>query len=160
MTEKLELKEKMQAVDLGLRELWDNLDDENQKLLKSEFFILNRYISNVKTPSRSIQEHYVYSVNECFNKNWFELQSHPKLLWMLLCMCGYDNTRTFFHQWIGFKKKENVSSRKVAFLSEIYPVAKMNEIELLAKIMTDQEIFDLAKQYGFDDKEIKKKLKK
>jgi hypothetical protein len=161
MSEKLELKEKIQAVDFGLSELWDELDDENKKILKGEFFILNRYISNVKGQPTNIQEHFVYSVNECFNKNWFDLQQHPKLLWMLLCMCSYDKEQKFFHQWIGFKKKDgNTDNKKIKFLSEIYPTMKIKEIEMLAALTTDKEIIELAKKYGFDDKDIKQKLKK
>jgi hypothetical protein len=160
MSDKVELKEKIQAVDLGIRELWDELDETNQKALKGELFILNRYISNVKGQPRDIQEHFVYSVNECFNKHWFDLQQHPKLLWMLLCMCSYDRERVFFHQWIGFKKKENTDNKKVVFLAELYPSMKMKEVEMLASLTTDKEITALAKDCGLDDKEIKKKLKK
>ena len=42
MSEKVELKEKILAVDQNVRELWDAMDAEQQKSLKSEFFILNR----------------------------------------------------------------------------------------------------------------------
>ena len=91
MSEKVQLKEKIQAVDMNIRELWDSIDEENQKSLKSELYILNRYISNVEGQSRDIQAHFVISVNEYFNKYWFLLQKHPKLLWMLLCMCSYDS---------------------------------------------------------------------
>jgi len=49
MSEKVELKEKLQAVDQNIRELWDAMEPDQQKALKSEFFILNRYISNVQS---------------------------------------------------------------------------------------------------------------
>lgn len=49
------LKEKIQAVDMNIRELWDSLDNTDQIALRQEFFILNRYISNVKGQSREIQ---------------------------------------------------------------------------------------------------------
>lgn len=160
LSEKVELKQKINAVDLGLNDLWDMLDESNQKALKGELFILNRYISNVKGQSRHIKEHYVESVNICYNRYWFDLQKHPKLLWMLLCMCAYDKEQTFFHEWIGFKKKGNVDNKKVAFLAELYPSMKMKEVEMLASLTTDKELTTLAKEYGFDDKEIKKKLKK
>ena len=38
MSEKVELKEKISAVDENVRELWDAMDAEQQKSLKSEFF--------------------------------------------------------------------------------------------------------------------------
>ena len=85
MSEKIELKEKLAAVDLNSKDLWDLMDEEQRKSLKQEFFILNRYVSNAASQPREIQEHFVLAVNEYFNKHWFTLQNHPKLLWQLLC---------------------------------------------------------------------------
>lgn len=159
MSEKIELKEKIAAVDENVRELWDAMDAEQQKSLKSEFFILNRYISNAKTSKTEIQQHFVLTVNEYFNKHWNLLQKHPKLMWQLLCMCSYDGQTHFYHEWIGNKKKTGSDSKKVKFLSDIYPDKKIDEIELLAKMTTDKEIKDLAKRYGMEDSAITKKFK-
>ena len=81
MSEKIELKDKLAAVDLGAKSLWDELDDTQKKALKSELFILNRYVSNAANQKREVQEHFVLAVNEYFNKHWNILQKHPKLLW-------------------------------------------------------------------------------
>jgi len=159
MSEKIELKEKLSAVDQNIRELWDAMDAEQQKSLKSEFFILNRYISNVSGQSREIQEHFVLTVNEYFNKHWNLLQKHPKLMWMLLCMCSYNGQKTFFHQWIGHKKKTGSDSKKVKLLAEFYPNKKMDEVEMLSAIITDKELKDLARKHGMDEPTIAKKLK-
>jgi hypothetical protein len=159
MSEKIELKEKISAVDENVRELWDAMDAEQQKSLKSEFFILNRYISNAKTSDRDIQRHFVLTVNEYFNKNWNILQKHPKLMWLLLCLCSYDSKTHFYHEWIGHKKKTGSDSKKVKFLTEIYPNRKIDEIELLAKMVTDKELKELAKRYGMEDSVITKKFK-
>ena len=159
MSEKVELKEKIQAVDENVRELWDAMDADQQKSLKQEFFILNRYISSAKGEKREVQEHYVLAVNEYFNKNWNDLQKHPKLLWLLLCMCSYNGQKKVFHEWVGFKKKTGSNSKKVKFLAEIYPSKKMDEIELLSSLVTDKEIKELAKKHGMDDATIAKKLK-
>ncbi len=159
MSEKVELKEKLQAVDQNIRELWDAMDADNQKALKNEFFILNRYISNVQGGSRELQEHFVLTVNEYFNKHWNLLQKHPKLMWYLLCMCNYGDGKTYFHQWIGHKKKTGSDSKKVKFLTEIYPNKKVDEIELIAQMSTDKDIKELARKYGMDEATIAKKLK-
>jgi hypothetical protein len=155
MTFKVELKEKLVAVDLGARSLWDELDETNQKALKSELFILNRYISNVKGQPRDIQEHFVLTVNEYFNKHWNTLQKHPKLLWQLLCMCSYNNQKIFFHEWIGLKKKNSSNKKGLNFLLQVYPNRKQDELELLAELMTLKEFKELAKDLGYSDKEIK-----
>ena len=157
MSEKIELKEKLSAVDQNIRELWDAMDPDQQKALKNEFYILNRYISNVKGQSREIQEHFVLTVNEYFNKNWNLLQKHPKLMWQLLCMCNYQG-KTFFHEWIGFKKKAG-SSKKSKLLEELYPTRKLQDLELLADLITDKELKDLARDYGMDEATIAKKMK-
>ena len=159
MSEKVELKEKLAAVDQNVRELWDAMDADQQKALKSEFFILNRYVSNVQGQKREIQEHFVLTVNEFFNKNWNTLQKHPKLLWQLLCMCSYNGNTVFFHQWLGNKKKSGNGGEKVKFLEEIYPTRKIDELELLAELSTDKDLKELGRKYGMDEATLAKKLK-
>ena len=159
MSEKIELKEKIQAVDQNIREMWDAMDPEQQKSLKSEFFILNRYISSAKTSNSEIQQHFVLTVNEYFNKHWNVLQKHPKLLWLLLCMCNYDGKTNFYHEWIGFKRKASSNSKKVKFLLEVYPTKKVDECELLADLMNDKEFKEFAKMYGMEDTDINKIIK-
>lgn len=158
MGEKIPLKEVLAAVDSGYKGLWDELDDEQRKALKSEFFILNRYISNVKGQSRELQEHFILTTNEYFNKHWNDLQKHPKLMWMLLSMASYETKKLFYHEWIGFKKKTTSNGIR-NFLIAVYPDRKEDEIDLLAKIMSKAEIKELAQMYGYEDKEIAKILK-
>ena len=159
MSEKIELKEKLSAVDQNMHELWDAMDAEQQKALKNEFFILNRYVSSVANTTREIQEHYILTVNEYFNKNWNELQKHPKLLWLLLCMCGFDGKKVFWHEWIGYKRKAGSNSKKVKFLAELMPNRKMDEVELISKLSTDKEVKEFARKHGMDEATIAQKLK-
>ena len=159
MSDKIELKEKLSAVDQNVREFWDAMDVDQQKSLKSEYFILNRYVSSVQGQKQEIQEHFVLTVNEYFNKNWNLLQKHPKLMWLLLCMCSYNSDKVFWHEWIGYKKKAGGNSKRTKFLEELYPNKKRDEIELLSKISTDKEVKDLARKYGMDEATIAKKLK-
>jgi len=153
MEKKLELKEAMAAVDLNAKSMWDDLDEDQQKKLKGELWILNRYISNVKTSNREQMEHFVLAVNEYFNKNWFILQKHPKLLWQLLCMCNYNGEKIFYHEWIGLGKKS--SNKRIKLLESVYPNRKYDEIETLLKVSTDDEIKDLARDCGWTEKELK-----
>jgi hypothetical protein len=159
VSEKVELKEKLAAIDQNVRELWDAMDAEQQKALKNEFFILNRYVSNVQGQNREIQEHFVLTVNEYFNKHWNSLQKHPKLMWQLLCMCSWNGEKVFFHQWLGNKKRTGSNSKKMKLLEEFYPQKKTDELELLASISTDKEIKDLARDHGMDEATIAKKFK-
>ena len=154
MTEKIALKEKILAVDLGAKNLWDDIDNDQRKALKSELWILNRYISNAKTSNREHAEHFVLTVNEYFNKHWFTLQKHPKLMWQLLCLCNWDGNKTFYHEWIGLGKKKK-NSKRIKLLEDIHPNMKQDEIELLAEISTNDELKELARELGWTDKEIK-----
>lgn len=156
--ESLTLKEKLAAVDLGYAALWEELSEEERKDLKGEFFILNRYVSNVEGESRKTQEHYVQTVNSYFNKYWNDLQKHPKLLWQLLCMCRDKKNKVYFHKWIGYKKADTASNKIAKFLTELYPNLKDDEIKILAKLTTKQEAKQLAKEYGMSDAEIAKKF--
>ena len=154
MTEKIALKEKILAVDLGAKNLWDDIDEDQRKALKSELWILNRYISNAKTSNRDHAEHFVLTVNEYFNKHWFTLQKHPKLMWQLLCLCNWDGKKTFYHEWIGLGKKTK-NNKRTKLLEDVYPNMKQDELELLAEISTNDELKELARELGWTDKEIK-----
>lgn len=150
---KLELKDILSAVDQGGRDIWDMLDDEQKKSVS--FFLLNRYVSSVKTSKREVQEHFVLATNEYFNKHFYNLSKHPKLLWQLLCMCGYENKQEYFHEWIGFKKKK-AEPKKLRFLEELYPARKMADLETLAQITSVKELKQLGLDAGWDDKTISK----
>ena len=82
---KLPLKDILAAVDMGAKEIWDQLSDDEKKQVS--FYLLNRYVSSVKG-SRDKQELAVFKTNEYYNKQFFVLQKHKKLLWQLLCLAG------------------------------------------------------------------------
>lgn len=150
---KLELKDILSAVDQGGRDIWDMLDDEQKKSVS--FFLMNRYVSSVKTSKREVQEHFVLATNEYFNKQFYNLNKHPKLLWQLLCMCGYENKQEYFHEWIGFKKKK-AEPKKLKFLEDLYPTTKMQDLELLAQLSSIKDLKQLGVDAGWDDRIISK----
>lgn len=144
-------KDMIPAVDMGLKELWDAATEEGQKEIKGDLWNLNRYISNVKSSNRELQEHYVLTVNEFYNKNWNEISKHPKLQWLTLTMCSHESKKTQFHEWIPLKKEKN---KKEEFLSNLFPNMKRADIEALAAITTDKEIKQYCESLGWDKKEI------
>jgi len=144
-------KEIIPAVDLGLADLWDAATEEGRKEIKGDFWTLNRYISSVKSNNRELQEHFVLTVNEFYNKNWAAIQQHPKLVWQTLCLCSHESKKTHFHEWIPLKKSKN---KKEEFLATLFPNMKLADIEALAAITTDKEIKEYAKDLGWDKKQI------
>jgi len=114
--QKLPLKDILAAVDMGAKTVWDELDDEERKQVS--FYLLNRYVSSQKG-SRDSQELAVFKTNEYYNKNFFTLQKHKKLLWQLLCLSG--NTKNIqYHEWIGHKRKGGSNSKSVKFIEKKY----------------------------------------
>lgn len=139
------------AVDMGLKELWDAASEDGQKEIKGDLWNLNRYVSNVKNKDREIQEHFLLTVNEFYNKDWANLSQHPKLQWMTLCMCSHETKNTFFHEWIPFKRQTN---KKEEFLATLFPLMKLSDVQTLATITTDKEIKQYCEGLGWDKKKI------
>lgn len=144
-------KDIIPSVDMGLRELWDAATDDGKKDIKGDFWTLNRYISNVKSSDRELKEHYVLTVNEFYNKNWANIQDHPKLVWQTLAMCGHESKKPHFHEWIPLKKSKN---KKEEFLAELFPNTKMADIATMAAIVSDKEIKEYCENLGWDKKQI------
>lgn len=144
-------KDMIPAVDMGLKELWDAATEEGRKEIKGDLWNLNRYISSIKSGNRELQEHFVLTVNEFYNKHWAEIAKHPKLQWQLLCMCSHESKKTYFHEWMPLKKQKN---KKEEWLAEQFPNMKWQDIEALAAITTDKEIKEYAKDLGWDKKQI------
>jgi hypothetical protein len=144
-------KDMIPAVDMGLKELWDAASEEGQKEIKGDLWTLNRYISNVKNKDREIQEHFVLTVNEFYNKDWSAIAKHPKLQWMTLCMCSHDSKKTFFHEWLPLKKESN---KKEELLLQLFPSMKAADVQTLTAITTTAEIKRYCEGLGWDKKQI------
>jgi hypothetical protein len=132
-------------------DLWDAVTEEGRKEIKGDFWNLNRYISNVKSNNKELQEHFLLTTNEFYNKHWNDIQKHPKLVWQTLCMCSHESKKTQFHEWIPLKKQKN---KKVEFLSELFPNMKIADVETLATVTTDKEIKEYCATLGWDKKQV------
>lgn len=144
-------KDMIPAVDLGIKELWEASTEDGQKEIKGDLWNLNRYISVVKSNNRELQEHFVLTVNEFYNKNWADISKHPKLQWQSLTLCSHETKKTYFHEWVGLKKQKN---KKEEFLANLFPTMKSSDIELMAVITTDKEIKEYCESLGWDKKQI------
>lgn len=145
-------KDMIPAVDMGIKELWDAATDEGRKEIKGDFWTLNRYISNVKTNNTELQEHFLLTTNEFYNKNWASIQKHPKLVWLTLCLCSHESKKTFFHEWIPLKKE---TSQKEEFLGKLFPNMKKHDIETLSKITTNDDLKQYCRDLGWEEKEVR-----
>lgn len=147
---KLLIKDILAAIDYNAKGVWNEFSDEEKKQVS--FWLLNRYVSLVEG-TRDQVELAVLKVNEYYNKNWNVLGAkHPYLQWQLLCVAG-GNGRIQRHQWIGHKKKGTDNSKAAKFIYKHFPNMKTDEVELLARISTKEEIRELAKDLGYEKRD-------
>ena len=144
-------KDMIPCVDQGIKELWNAATDDGRKEIKGDLWNLNRYISSVATSDREIQEHYLLTVNQYYNKNWANISQHPKLQWLTLAACSHESKTKQFHEWIPLKKEKN---KKEEFLAELFPTMKRSDLAALAAITTDREIKDYCADLGWDKKDV------
>jgi hypothetical protein len=148
MSDKLNIANEMRQFDRKNRDFYDDLTPEERK--KFSNYLMIRWGSAVEG-SRDLQEFYVISCNERFNKHFFDLSKHPKLQWLLATTVSPD-MGTPRHPWIAPKKKEPGASSFKKQLSELFPHMKTDEIDLLASITTKKELDAYIRQHGNDPK--------
>ena len=142
------LKEIMAAIDKKDRNFYNNLSDEQKKAFSA--WMMMRYCSSVQGRDAA---NYIYLTNELVNFQFMEVSKHPELQWLLLSACGTGKIQ--FHPYLkppNAKKKKNKISE---FLYQLYPNCKPEDIELMIKLNSNEELKALAYDYGYDDKTIK-----
>jgi hypothetical protein len=148
---KLTLKEILPQIDRGNVDWWDTLTDEQKKQVS--FWLLNRYVSSASGTYEDIAMA-VLTTNEYYNKNWNTLGTkHPKLQWQILCMIN-ESRKNQFHKYINLKRTADSSSKSVKLLLKLFPNKKADEVALLARISTKEEIRNIAKSHGLEEKDI------
>ena len=146
--DKLSINNEMAVFDRKDRKFYDDLTPEERK--KFSNFLMIRYGSSVQG-SRDLQEFYLISTNERLNKQFFNINRHPKLQW--LCATAVSpGLGTQRHQWIAPKKKEPGATGIRKQLAELYPHLKDDELNLLAEINTKKDIDAYLKASGQDAK--------
>lgn len=148
MSDKLNIANEMRQFDRKNRNFYDELTTEEKK--KFSNYLMIRWGSSVEG-SRDLQEFYVISCNQRFNKHFFDLSKHPKLQWLLATTVSPD-MGTPRHPWIAPRKKEPGASSFKRQLSDLFPHMKTDEIDLLASITTKKELDAYIRQHGNDPK--------
>lgn len=144
-------KDIIPSADMGIKDLWDAVSDTGRKEIKNSFWVLNRFISTAKNCNDEREMHHLLTVNEYYNKNWFAIQHHPKLVWLSLCAAAYEDKNKVSHEFI---KLETHKNKKVSLLAELFPNMKMDDVNALAEITTEDEIKQHCESLGWDKKQI------
>jgi hypothetical protein len=154
MTDKLNIANEMRSFDTKDRMFYRELTDEERK--KFSNFLMIRWGSSVQG-STELQQYYLLSCNENLNKHFFDLAKYPELQWLSATTVS-PGMGSFRHDWIKQKKRESSNNKAVKFLRQVYPTYNEDELELLAKINTTEDIKNLAREHGWDDRRIKAEL--
>ena len=150
MAAKLDIKRELRAVDTRDYEFYDNLTDEEKKAFSP--YVLMRYTSNVQGEAW-LEEWFLERTNEFVNKDhWTLSKNHKPLLWKLFAATGVGQTQ--YHPYVALGKKTKANKIE-KLLAEIYPASKMEDIKLLASMMTDADKEELFDKMGFDKKQRK-----
>jgi hypothetical protein len=146
--EQIPLNEVMEAIDTRKYEWYTELSNERKNAFSA--WMMMRYASSVEGNSAPL---YLYYVNECVNMHFSVLSKHPELQWKLMATCGRGKKKRHYYVKppTGGKKKDRVSE----FLLEIYPHLKTDELAMLQKMNSKEELQELAREHGYDDKTIK-----
>lgn len=154
MTDKLNIAYEMRAFDNKDRNFYRDLTDEERK--KFSTYLMIRWGSSVQGSSE-LQQYYLLSCNENLNKYFFDLAKYPELQWLSATTVS-PGMGTFRHDWIKQKKRGNSNNKSIKFLRQFYPEYKEDELELLAAINTVEDLKQLAREHGWDDRKIKNEL--
>jgi len=150
MAAKLDIKRELRAVDTRDYDFYSNLTDEEKKAFSP--YILMRYVSNVQG-DRDLQEWFLETTNEHVNKNhWTLSKNHKELLWKLFASTGIGTT--MYHPYLAAGKKEKANKIE-KLIAELYPAMKLEDVKLLASLMTDEDKKKLFDDMGFDKKQRK-----
>ena len=148
MSDKLNIANEMRQLDRKNRNFYRDLTDEERK--KFSNYLMIRWASCVEG-SREMQEFYLISTNERFNKHFFNINKHPELQWLCATTVSPD-MGTPRHSWIPLKKKEAGASSIKKQLAELFPTYKDDEIALLAQLTTKKELDQHIRDHGRDTK--------
>lgn len=146
----LAIHNEMAAFDRKDYGYYDRLDDDQKKQFSP--YILMRWGSTVEG-NDDISKYYAVAVNEFVNGDFWSLNKHKKLQWLICCTAspGIGKQK---HYWLGANKRESSNPFK-KYLMEYYPNMKLDEIDLILKTHSIEELKDWLRRCGLDEKTLK-----
>lgn len=155
MSDKLNINNEMAQLDSKNRNFYDELNAEERK--KFSTYLALRWGSSIGGNNNDLQSYYLQSTNQQVNAHFWNLSKHPKLQWLLLTTIspGMGNHK---HEWIAFRGKQ-AKNKRAKLISDLYPDIKISDADLLAEIVSDEELQQYLMDLGYTDKQIKEAMK-
>lgn len=143
-SKKLSIFYEMKMLDQKNRNFYDELSDEEKK--KFSNYLMIRWGSAVEGVPE-LQEYYLYATNQRLNKNFFDINKHPKLQWLCSTTVspGMGQQK---HEWVAHKKADQEENKKLKELKKIYPTAKVDDLKTLSSITDKKDISQYKKSLG------------
>lgn len=154
MSDKLNIRNEMAMFDRKDRKFYESLTDEERK--KFSTYLMLKWGSAVQGHF-DLEAYYLRATNENLNINFFDLNRHPKLQW-LLCTTVSPGMGVQRHYYPGSTTK--TSNPTLKFLKMINPADKEEDLKLLIELNDQRYFEDMARQHGWSEDEIKKHWKK
>jgi hypothetical protein len=157
---KLTIDNEMRQFDIKNRNFYDELTDDEKK--KFSNYLMLRWGSAIKIsnnrdiPSDDMASFYLQVLNQRVNKNFWALNKHPKLQWLLMTTVS-PNAGVNKHEWIAFKGKV-AKNKRAQLIANLYPTMKLDEAEVLSSQLTDEDLKELLTSLGWEDKKIKEAI--
>lgn len=143
----INLNQMLSAMDAGDGNFYGRLDDDQKKEFSA--WMAMRWASSVTGPGA---DKALLAVNRRVNVNFSSITKHPELQWRLIASCGTGVSRN--HQFIPPPRKAK-KNKLLGIMSELYPLLSIEELELLLAINSRDELREMLRGHGFDNKEIK-----
>ena len=142
-------------MDLSNMQYYENFTEEQIKAFSP--WLAMRWASSVQ--DKKLAPEYITMVNSFCNSNFSIISKHPNLFWKLLCIVGTAGEgKSQYHKWVPPGKKAK-KSKVQKFLAGIYPTYKLEDLKMLELVNSTDDLKDLARTYGMDDKDIKELFK-
>ena len=139
-------KEVLPAIDKGDTRWVENLSDAELKEVAP--FVVMKFMSASNT--KGMEDYHILAVNEIVNKRFWELNEHKELQMLLLAICGTGKRQ--YHYFPGASKTDG---KLFKFFHKIHPLWKMDEIEMFIELSTKEELIQIGKDSGMQDKDLK-----
>jgi hypothetical protein len=149
-TYKLDMMSLLESIDKQDKSFWSNLTEEERKGFAPRVVV--RWLSTV-ADSNPYKEYCVLAANDLVNNGLYALGKHPELQYLLMCVAGTGKRQ--YHQWIGTKSAGSKTPKLDSFLIDIYGECNDSEMSILRNSFSSDDIAEMAKSSGWDDKRVK-----
>ena len=151
-TRKLQLSEIFNALDRKDYEWYNNLPDDKKKEFQG--FVQLRFASGAEGSS-DLEQYCILATNKYVNIDFWSISKYPDLVWKCLCAAnpGIGKYKRSY-----LKLNQPKKNKRQQFLEKEFPAMKEEDIVLWAEICSDKELKELARDLGYQDSEIKRRI--